>query len=132
MTKKRTILVVDDDEPSRTAQCAMLRALGFDSIGFGDPREVVEKLGGQPIDLALLDIMMPYMTGIELLEELRKVPAYQSIPIFMVTARDSEEDVLEGYKHGADYYITKPYTTKQLQYGIDLYLSSDAESEEAP
>lgn len=130
MTKKKVILVVDDDEPSRTAQCAMIKTLGFDCIGFGDPREVIEKLGGQPFDLALLDLMMPYMSGFELLKELRKIPAYQSVPIFMVTARDSEEDVLDGYKHGAEYYITKPYTTKQLRYGIDLYLRENDSAEE--
>lgn len=130
MTKKKIILVVDDDEPSRSAQCAMLKTLGYDYLAFGDPREVVEKLGGQPIDLALLDLMMPHMNGFELLQELRKVPAYESIPIFMVTARDSEEDVLEGYKLGADYYITKPYTTKQLRYGIELYLGGEGKVED--
>jgi CheY-like chemotaxis protein len=118
----QTILVVEDDETSRTALCAMLEALGYGYIAFGDPREVIEKLAGRPIDLGLLDLMMPYLNGYQLIEKLREVPQYQTIPLFLITARDTEEDVLEGYRHGVDYYITKPYTTKQLRYGIELYL----------
>ena len=128
MAKKKTILVVEDDDTSRTALCAMLEALDYNYIAFGNPRDVVDKLAGQHIDLGLLDLMMPYMNGFQLLEKLRAVPNYESTPIFMVTARDAEDDVLDGYKNGADYYITKPYTTKQLKYGLDLYLSDDDDS----
>lgn len=127
MAEKKIILVVEDDDTSRTALCAMLTTLGYDYIAFSDPREVVEKLNGRPIDLGLIDLMMPHMGGLELLKQLREIEAYRSIPLFMVTARDAEDDVLDGYKHGVDYYITKPYTTKQLRYGIDLYLSKDSE-----
>jgi DNA-binding response OmpR family regulator len=93
---------------------------------------VVEGLNGQHIDLGLLDIMMPHMNGYQVLEKLREVPAYQSIPIFMVTARDTEDDVLTGYKHGADYYLTKPFTSKQLRYGLDLYLSDADDDSKQP
>jgi DNA-binding response OmpR family regulator len=106
----------------------MLATLGYDYIAFSDPCEVIEKLNGRPIDLGLIDLMMPQMSGLDLLEKLRQVEQYQNVPFFIVTARDSEDDVLDGYKHGVDYYITKPYTTKQLRYGINLYLSEDKEN----
>jgi DNA-binding response OmpR family regulator len=128
MSEKKLILVVEDDNTSRTALCAMLATLGYDYIAFSDPREVVEKLNGRPIDLGLIDLIMPQMSGLDLLEKLRQVEQYQNVPFFIVTARDSEDDVLDGYKHGVDYYITKPYTTRQLRYGIDLYLSKDNEN----
>lgn len=128
MSEKKLILVVEDDNTSRTALCAMLATLGYDYVAFSDPREVVEKLNGRPIDLGLIDMMMPQMSGLDLLEKLRQIEQYQKVPFFIITARDSEDDVLDGYKHGVDYYITKPYTTRQLRYGIDLYLSKDNEN----
>jgi DNA-binding response OmpR family regulator len=132
MKTPKKILIVEDDETSRTALTAMLEALGHQVVAFGDPRKVVEGLNGQHIDLGLLDIMMPHMNGYQVLEKLREVPAYQSIPIFMVTARDTEDDVLTGYKHGADYYLTKPFTSKQLRYGLDLYLSDADDDSKQP
>ena len=128
MSDKKLILVVEDDNTSRTALCAMLVTLGYDYVAFSDPREVVAKLNGRPIDLGLIDMMMPQMSGLDLLEKLRQIEQYQKVPFFIITARDSEDDVLDGYKHGVDYYITKPYTTQQLRYGIDLYLSKDNEN----
>jgi two-component system phosphate regulon response regulator PhoB len=127
MTQKKIILVVEDDDTSRAVLCAMLTTLGYDYVSFSDPREVIDQLNGRPIDLGLIDLMMPHMGGLELLKQLREIEVYRLIPLFMITARDAEDDVLDGYKHGVDYYITKPYTTKQLQYGIDLYLSKDSE-----
>jgi len=128
MSDKKLILVVEDDNTSRTVLCAMLVTLGYDYVAFSDPREVVAKLNGRPIDLGLIDMMMPQMSGLDLLEKLRQIEQYQKVPFFIITARDSEDDVLDGYKHGVDYYITKPYTTQQLRYGIDLYLSKDNEN----
>ena len=87
--------------------------------------ELAEKM--KP-DIILLDLMMPEMNGYELLNELRKLPELKGLPIIMVTARDDDSDVLHGYQHGADYYITKPYTADQLRYGLELYLTENQES----
>ena len=65
--------------------------------------------------------------GYELLQELKKIPTYARVPIIMVTARDEDSDVLEGYRYGADYYICKPFTSKQLEKGISLYLHAPSE-----
>jgi CheY-like chemotaxis protein len=120
---KKKILVVEDDNDSRNALCAMLDALGFSYVGFASGKEALEKIKGQKIDLALLDIMMPEMNGYEVLKALKAIPEFKEIPIIMVTAKDQDNEILEGYQSGADYYITKPFTAKQLDYGIRIFLA---------
>lgn len=120
---KKKILVVEDDNDSRNALCAMLDALGFSYIGFAAGKEALEKIKGQKIDMALLDIMMPEMNGYEVMRELKAIPDFKDIPVIMVTAKDQDSEILEGYQAGADYYITKPFTVKQLDYGIRIFLS---------
>jgi DNA-binding response OmpR family regulator len=105
----------------------MLESLGYEPLAFGSAIGVVESIRGRHIDLALLDIMMPEMNGYELLEALRETEEFRKTPVFMVTAKDADSEVLEGYKHGADYYIAKPYTSKQLDYGIRLFLDKRAQ-----
>lgn len=117
------ILVVEDDSDSLNALCAILDALGYQYLGFRSAKEALDGIKGKHIDLALLDIMMPEMNGYELMEELKKIPDLSALPIVMVTAKDADGEILEGYQSGADYYITKPYTMKQIEYGIKLFIS---------
>ena len=119
---KKTILVVEDDSDTRLAICAMLETLGYTHLAFSSGREALANVEGKHIDLALLDIMMPEMNGYELLAELKKIAGFESLPIVMVTARDQDSEIIEGYKYGADYYITKPFTSAQLKYGISTFL----------
>jgi two-component system, OmpR family, phosphate regulon response regulator PhoB len=120
---KKTILVVEDDNDSRAALCTMLEALGYNHVSFSSAKEALKAIPNQRFDLALLDIMMPEMNGYELLKEIRQLPQYKDLPIIMVTAKDEDSEVLEGYQFGADYYIPKPYTARQLEWGIKIFLS---------
>lgn len=122
MNTKKVILVVEDDQDSRFALCAMLSSLGYQPLEFESAVGVMEAIKGKKIDLAMLDIMMPEMSGYELLEQLRATEEFAKLPVFLVTAKDTDTEVLEGYKYGADYYIAKPYTIKQIDYGIKLFL----------
>jgi len=122
MDKKGKLLVVEDDKDTLAALCAMLDHMGYDVLPFSDSSEVIDKIQHEKLDLALLDIMMPKMNGYELLQEIKKIQQFADLPIIMVTAKDQNSEVLEGYQHGADYYITKPFTSKQLEYGIRLFL----------
>ena len=73
--------------------------------------------------LLVLDIMMPELNGYQVVERMKLNPKMQNIPIMMVTAKASDEDVIEGYKtYAVDYYITKPFNTRQLLAGIKLIL----------
>lgn len=120
---RKTILVVEDNADSRSVICTILESLGFRTLAFGMAKEALEGIKDEKVDLALLDIMMPEMNGYELMQELRKQPQYQQLPVIMVTAKDQDTEILEGYQFGADYYITKPFTSKQLEYGIRIFLS---------
>ncbi len=120
---KKTILVVDDDLDSRNALCAILEALGYSVISYGSGAETLANLSGKSIDLAMLDVMMPEMNGYELLEQIRKLDEFANLQVFMVTARDTDDDMLKGYSHGADYYIPKPYTAKQIKFGLDQFFA---------
>ena len=66
--------------------------------------------------------MMPRMSGLEVLKALKADPATADIPVIMVTAKTTDDDVLHGYQQGADYYITKPFTADELVYGVNLVL----------
>ncbi len=120
---KKTLLVVEDDADSRNAICTILESLGYQHLAFGSAKAALEGIKGKKFDLALLDIMMPEMNGYELLREIKIQPAFKDLPVIMVTAKDQDSEILEGYQFGADYYITKPFTAKQLDYGIRLFLS---------
>jgi len=120
--KKDTILVVEDDDGTREVESIILGALGYNVLSFASAKEALANIKGKNISLALLDVMMPEMNGYELMQELKKLPEFADLPIIMVTAKDTDSDILEGYNIGADYYIPKPFTRDQLSYGIKLFL----------
>lgn len=123
---KQNILIVDDNADIRESMAAMVESLGHTPIVFGSGKAALGEIAGKNIALALLDIMMPEMGGYDLLAEIKKMPEYESLPIIMVTAKDRDSEIIEGYQYGADYYITKPFTIKQLEYGINLFLSGES------
>lgn len=121
-----TILVVDDNEDTTRITRSILEAHGYGvSVAHGGPEALAEVERNRP-DLILLDIMMPEMSGMEVLERLRSDQKTAGIGVIMVTAKAEDDDVLAGYRYGADYYITKPFTAKQLLYGINLVLGDRA------
>lgn len=123
VTENPNILVVEDDDDGRNAICVMLEHLGYNPIAFASAKEALAGIADEEPSLALLDIMMPEMNGYELLKELKKLPKMAEVPIIMITAKDEPSEVLEGYQEGADYYITKPFNSKQLEYGLRMFLS---------
>ena len=120
---KKKILVVEDDKDTNAAICTMLEQLGYEHVSFGSAKEALVGVKGSGVALALLDIMMPEMNGYELMKALKGIPEFKDIPVVMVTAKDQDSEILEGYQVGADYYITKPFTMRQLQYGLRIFLS---------
>ena len=120
MSKK--ILVVDDNIDSIMILRSILESQGFTVLAAQSGLEALEIVARELPDLVLLDVMMPQMSGIEVLERIKTTHATSKVPVIMVTAEIQDEDVMTGYQHGADYYITKPCTAKQLLYGIGLVL----------
>lgn len=118
----KSILVVDDNIDSIMILRSILESQGYTVRTAQSGVEALEQLKNGLPDLVLLDVMMPQMSGIEVLERIKTTHATSRVPVIMVTAKIQDEDVMTGYQHGADYYITKPCTSKQLLYGIGLVL----------
>lgn len=122
MDTKKTIMVVDDNPDIITIVRTILEGKGYSVMSAYSGPELLTRLEEQKPDLIVLDIMMPQMDGLEVLTRLKGVPDTASIPVILLTAKVQYEDVLGGYKLGADYYITKPFTSTQLLNGINLLL----------
>jgi two-component system alkaline phosphatase synthesis response regulator PhoP len=122
MDTKKTIMVVDDNPDIITIVKTILEGKGYNVLSACSGPELLNMLKDQKPDLIILDIMMPEMDGLEVLTRLKGMADTTSIPIILLTAKVQYEDVLGGYKLGADYYITKPFTSTQLVNGINLLL----------
>ena len=106
-----TIALVDDDRNIVTSVSIALESEGFKVRTYGDGSEALRGLTAQPVDLAVLDIKMPRMDGMELLQRLRRTT---SMPVIFLTSKDDEVDELMGLRMGADDYIKKPFSQKLL------------------
>jgi len=125
---QKTILVVDDNSDSITIMRNILEGCGHRVISATSGGAALDAVRGQRIDLVLLDVMMPEMNGIEVLQKIKENAMTGRLPVILVTARTQDDDVLSGYQYGADYYITKPFTAKQLLYGVDLVFGKEGAS----
>ncbi len=121
-TMNPKILVVDDNPDSVAIMRGILEARGYDVVDAGSGAEALQIIRNEAVDLMLLDVMMPEMSGMEVLQRVKEDATTGRLPVILVTAKTQDEDVLSGYQYGADYYITKPFTAKQLIYGIELIL----------
>jgi CheY-like chemotaxis protein len=119
---KHRILVVDDNPDSVTIMRGILEGRGYEVASAAGGVEALQFLATETVDIVLLDVMMPEMSGMEVLQRIKDDAATGRLPVILVTAKTQDEDVLSGYQYGADYYITKPFTAKQLVYGIELIL----------
>jgi DNA-binding response OmpR family regulator len=122
----RRCLVVDDDPAIRDILVTNLEAEGMDvrTADNGDDAVRVARVLASTLDLIVLDVMMPGRDGYAVLGELKADAATCEIPIVLLTAKAGEDDVWEGWKSGADYYITKPFSIEELMYFIDMAFGS--------
>ena len=112
MPKK--ILAVDDERAIvRLVQVNLQRA-GYEVVTAFDGKEALEKVESEQPDLVVLDVMMPYMDGFEVLQTLRKNPGTRVLPVIMLTAKAQDADVFRGWQSGVDCYLTKPFNPMEL------------------
>jgi DNA-binding response OmpR family regulator len=107
-----TILLVDDDEAVRRVLSYPLERDGYTVVQAVDGAEALEAFDERPVDLVVLDIMLPKLDGLEVCRQLR---AKSSVPIIMLTARDDELDKVLGLELGADDYVTKPFSIREFR-----------------
>src|SRR6266516_252831 len=107
----RTILVVDDEPTLRETLVEALESDGFRFVSAADGREALTRFRAERPDLVLLDLMLPELSGIEVCRIIR---AESGVPIVMLTAKDAELDKVVGLELGADDYVTKPFSLREL------------------
>jgi DNA-binding response OmpR family regulator len=112
MPDSSTILLVDDEDSVQKLLTYPLERDGFRVVAARDGEEALRLFGAEPVDLVVLDIMLPKLDGLEVCKRLR---AESSVPIIMLTARDDEFDTVLGLELGADDYITKPFSIREFR-----------------
>ncbi|MFN8088013.1 MAG: two-component sensory transduction protein RegX [Mycobacterium sp.] len=122
-----SVLIVEDEESLADPLAFLLRKEGFEATVVGDGPAALAEFDRSGADIVLLDLMLPGMTGTDVCKQLR---ARSSVPVIMVTARDSEIDKVVGLELGADDYVTKPYSARELIARIRAVLRRGAENED--
>src|SRR5687767_3325942 len=108
MSVKARLLVVDDNEMNRDTMSRQLERAGYEVATAEEGIKALEMIDQQKFDLVLLDVMMPGLTGVELLKIVRADHPANELPIIMATARDKSENMVEALSLGANDYVTKP------------------------
>ena len=110
----KRILVVEDEAPIREMLCFVLEQKGYETVEAEDYADGLAKVREPYPELIVLDWMMPGGSGIQFIKQLKLVEVTRQIPVVMLTARGEEEDKVRGLEAGADDYITKPFSPKEL------------------
>lgn len=121
------ILVVEDEESYAEPLAYMLKKEGYDAVVAVTGPEGIEEFDRGGADLVLLDVMLPGMSGVDVCRQLR---ARSAVPIIMLTAKDSEIDKVVGLEMGADDYVTKPYSGRELLARIKAVLRRQSEPDD--
>lgn len=124
-------LVIEDDADIRNLIDVMLRSFGCEVVlaedGIAGLRQLEDKDAAAGFSAIFLDIMMQGISGYGVIEHLKRTPHTRRIPVIMLTALGTDNDMITGYRFGADYYIPKPFTRDQIIYGLDIVLGKKDE-----
>ena len=110
----KKVLIVDDSPAQVKLMQGLLDPEGYQSFGLNDPLRVEETIASLHPSVILLDVVMPERNGFQVCRELKGSAEYQSIPIILVTSKDTASDKYWGEQQGADAYVTKPFTREEL------------------
>ena len=116
------ILVADDSPSIREILQMNLETLGYSVVLAEDGEKALQQLGQERPDLLIVDVMMPKVNGFQICRRVKSNPATQATPVILLTARSQQEDVFWGKDCGADEYMTKPFSTKELVKTIERLL----------
>jgi len=108
------VMVIEDEKEIRDLVRYNLERAGFRVAAAADGEEGLERIFASRPDAVVLDLMLPGRSGLEVLRELRSEPATRDLPVIVLTARAAEMDKLLGFEHGADDYLTKPFSPREL------------------
>jgi len=110
----KSVLIVDDESYIVKSLSFVMKNAGFEAYSAGDGEEALQKLDEMVPDLVILDVMMPKLDGFEVCKAIRGNPAWSSIKIIMLTAKGRDSEREKGLALGADDYLTKPFSTRDI------------------
>ena len=116
------VMVIEDEKEIRDLVRYNLERAGYRVTVFADGEQGLERLFASRPDALVLDLMLPGRNGLEILREVRSEPATRDLPVIVLTARSTEMDKLLGFEHGADDYLTKPFSPRELVMRVEALL----------
>lgn len=121
MTKR--VLVADDDPAIQKVLFQTLNLEGYEVATASNGEEALTELEGDLPDVVVLDVMMPKLDGFDVLKRIRGNPRTEGLPVILLSARSSQEDIWQGWQSGVDYYMTKPFDVEDLLKFIEHVLN---------
>ena len=119
------VVVADDDADIRDLVAFKLEAAGMDVVAVADGAAALEACQDVPPDLVILDVMMPGMSGLDVCRALRDSIGLAQVPVILLTARAQESDVAQGFDAGADDYVVKPFSPRELASRVAAVLGEE-------
>jgi two-component system phosphate regulon response regulator PhoB len=126
----KKILIIEDHEEMRDLISFNLSNNSYETIGFENANEALAFLEDSDIDLILLDLMLPGLKGMQFLKIIRELKKYNHIPVIIISAKNTEQDIVSALETGADDYLTKPFSMKILTAKINILLKRKTNQEE--
>ena len=123
-SEKKTVIVVEDEPDAAEMFGEMMRVSGFDVVQLYSSAPAIETIFAKQPALVILDIMMPDVSGLEILRYMRREPSLKDIPVILVSAKSMPSDIQEGLDAGASEYLTKPVGFLELKKAVDKLISA--------
>ncbi|MBV6397070.1 MAG: Polar-differentiation response regulator DivK [Anaerolineales bacterium] len=125
MDKQKTVLIVEDEPDAAELFAEMMRVNGFRVVKTFSSTPAIEMLANEQPDLVLLDLMMPDISGLEVLRFMRREPHYKDLPVIVVSAKSMPVDIKVGMEAGASAYLTKPVGYLDLKHAVERLIPSE-------
>ncbi|MBI2093127.1 MAG: response regulator [Candidatus Omnitrophica bacterium] len=122
---RKQILIVEDNEPLARSLRTKLESIGYEVYTKTAGKDAVSFAAAHPVELAILDVNLPDISGYEVSRQLRKIYHPWVLPVLMLTVNDKPVDQLRGFAHGADAYIVKPFDINELLQTISLLIGAN-------
>jgi Response regulators consisting of a CheY-like receiver domain and a winged-helix DNA-binding domain len=120
----KTVLIIEDEEDAAELFAEMMRVSGFRVVKTSKSRPAISLMSSEKPDVILLDIMMPEISGLDILRQMRREPELANIPVIVVTAKSMPSDIKNGMEAGASTYLTKPVGFLELKDAVERALAN--------
>ena len=121
---QKTVLIIEDEEDAAELFAEMMRVSGFRVVKTSKSTPAISMMSSEKPDVILLDIMMPEISGLDILRQMRREPDLAKIPVIMVTAKSMPADIKNGMEAGASTYLTKPVGFLELKEAVERALAN--------